>query len=259
MYSFEFDGIKSEEYKTYAVNRPDIPCPEYDLEEIKIPGRDGALHIDKHRYEPIQIEIELNYIGFDYKWANIWRKIKKWLSARNTVLKFSDDANYFYQVYNVKLDVNTRITPRVGNIKATFVCAPYMYLNSGTESQEQGKTPLCILTAVGKYITTDEGNPIRTTYWQTLINNNYEISHPVYEITGNGNCEIEINGHEVKMYVAGKLIIDTENEVAYRGDGEKVSQTISGRYPDMWLKPGRNKIVVQDKFDLSITPNWREL
>ncbi|WP_334196116.1 hypothetical protein [Muricomes intestini] len=258
-YSVEFDDVRSEDLYVYATQRPDIPAPVYDLTEITIPGRDGALHIDNKRYEPITISITFTYVGPADSWAEIWRKCKKWMAARNTTLRFSDDNGYFYHAYNVKLDSNSRKAHRVGEFKADFVCAPYMYLDNGTEIQEQGKTPLCILTTNGKYLLTDEGKAIRTTYWQTLINNDYEICHPVYEITGDGNCEMFINGYEIKMYVAGTLIIDTENEVAYRGDGEKVSQTISGRYPDMWLQPGRNKIVVQDKFDLSITPNWREL
>lgn len=259
MYIFEFDGKPCDDYKVYPVNRPDIPSPVYDISEIKIPGRDGALHIDNHRYEPINIEIELNYIGAEHRWAEIWRKVKKWLSAKNTVLKFSDDSDYFYRVYYVTLDANSRVTPQIGRFKATFACDPYMYLDTGKYPNELDRYQLCLVDDEGNYLTTDSGELLQTTFYSMSIINVYEECHPLYEIIGNGDCEMKINGNLVRAIITDKITIDTELEAAYRDDGEKVSQTIFGNYSHLWLKSGENIIQINKKFDLIIYPNWREL
>ena len=258
-YTVEFDGILSEQYQVYPTRRPDIPCPVYDLEEITIPGRDGIFHIDNKRYEPITIPIEFNYIGDASMWANIWRTVKKWLSARNVTLKFSDDPDYFYKVYNVTLNENERVTKRIGRFTANFICNPYMYLDSGAISMATDKTTLCLSTSDGCYLTTSAGTLLQTSYWHTNIVNSLDLCHPTYEIVGNGKCEVLINGHEIKATVRERLIIDTDLQAAYREDGERVNQTVSGRYPDMWLQPGENVITMQNAFDLFIRPNWREL
>lgn len=258
-YTVEFNGILNEQFQIFPTRRPNIPCPVYDLEEVKIPGRDGILHIDNRRYKPITIPIEFNYIGAADMWASTWRTVKKWLSARNTTLKFSDDSDYFYNVYNVVLDENERVTKRIGRFTANFVCNPYVYLDSGAISMGMDKTALCLATSDGHYLTTSSGTLLQTSYWSTSIVNSLDICHPTYEIVGNGKCEMLINGHEIKTTVRERLIIDTDLQAAYRMDGEKVNQTISGRYPDMWLQPGENVIIMQNAFDLFIRPNWREI
>lgn len=68
-YDLEYAGVRAESLGIYVVRRPDIPAPEYDMEAIVIPGRDGVLHKDNHRYHPIEITIEFNYLEKPEAWA----------------------------------------------------------------------------------------------------------------------------------------------------------------------------------------------
>jgi len=259
MYSVEFDGILSEKYRIYATSRPDIPCPSYDLTEISIPGRDGVLHIDNRRYESITIQIEFNYIGDIENWAKIWRVAKRWLSARDTTLKLSDDSDYFYKVYRVNVDTNERVTNRIGRFKASFVCHPYMFLTQGENSMGVEKSSIYLADVDGRFLCDINDNPILTTYWRTEIVNAFDECHPIYEITGNGYCEMSVNGNWLRVNIVDKTFVDTELQVTYREDGEKINQTVKGRYSDMWLKHGSNTIELDSRFELSLIPNWREL
>ena len=110
----EFNNSIPSDFSMYVVNRPDIPAPEWDIEEIEVPGRDGTLTLDKKRYKNIEIPIEFNYIGKEEEWAQKWRAAKKWLSARNALLFFDDDIQHFYFVKRVQLSANTRKTNRIG-------------------------------------------------------------------------------------------------------------------------------------------------
>ena len=56
----EFNNSIPSDFSMYVVNRPDIPAPEWDIEEIEVPGRDGTLTLDKKRYKNIEITIEFN-------------------------------------------------------------------------------------------------------------------------------------------------------------------------------------------------------
>ncbi|MCM0703289.1 hypothetical protein, partial [Blautia sp. C3-R-101] len=78
-YDLEYAGVRAESLGIYVVRRPDIPAPEYDMEAIVIPGRDGVLHKDNHRYHPIEITIEFNYLEKPEAWAEKWRHVKRWL------------------------------------------------------------------------------------------------------------------------------------------------------------------------------------
>lgn len=42
----EFNNSLPSDFGMYVVNRPDIPVPEWDFEEVEVPGRDGTLTLD---------------------------------------------------------------------------------------------------------------------------------------------------------------------------------------------------------------------
>ena len=51
-YDIEYAGASAESIGMYVVKRPDIPAPDYDMETIIIPGRDGVLLSLIHISEP---------------------------------------------------------------------------------------------------------------------------------------------------------------------------------------------------------------
>lgn len=242
-----------------AANRPSIPMPEYDLEEVAIKGRDGALHIDNKRYKPIKIAIEFNYICHPNEWMQIWRKIKKWLSAKNDKLSFADDPEYYYHVYYVTLNENSRDSLRTGKFQAVFVCAPYLYLKSGSVPKRLEFKSANLLDAEGDPLLDSGGAELYTTCGVTSIMNGFEICYPVYRIEGEGSCYLRVNENLMILNVSKNIVVDTELQAAYRDDGERVNQTAIGDYKELHLKPGKNEIIIDNAFDIWITPNWREL
>ena len=62
-YEVIFAGVSSADLCIFAVNRPNIPAAERDIETLEVPGVDGAYHIDNGRYKEMTISIEMNYIG----------------------------------------------------------------------------------------------------------------------------------------------------------------------------------------------------
>lgn len=259
MWHVDFNDISCTALRLLPVERPEIPAPEYDIEEVTIAGRDGTLHIDNRRYKQIEIPIEFNYIGEERKWAQTWRAAKKWLSARDVPLTLQDDPDCYYHVYYVKLDANKRVTKRIGRFKAAFICAPYMFLKSGNLERKQEFEPVFLSTARGEPILDASGTRLFSTCMSKTLVNAMDTCHPLYRVVGNGICSFSINGNWMHADVKGELIIDTELQAAYRQDGVKMNQKVTGDYTKLYLLPGQNELMTGSEFDFYITPRWRAL
>lgn len=257
--TIEFDSITNDVFGIYPVSLPNIPAPEYDFEAVEIPGRDGSLHVDKARYKDIEIEIEFNYIGEPEKWQERWRAAKKWLSAKNSKLCMADDPEHFFKVYYTRISTNERVTRRIGRFTVTFVCAPYMYLKIGEIEEELEFAPSYLECADGEPLLAADGEALASTMLTGLITNPYDESKPLYHLIGAGECGISINGHWLSANVKSNMTIDTDRQVAYNANGERVGRTVEGDYADIYLKPGDNIIALSNDFEFSITPKWREL
>ena len=226
----EYGGIRGSSIKIYARERPDIPAARIRREQIIIPGRDGVVYQSDGTFEPTEIEILFNYIGKESEWTDRWRVAQRWLEKENTKLRFSDDDGYFFWIDHVELDENERTTRRIGNFTATFMTRDGLYyLNSGL--REHSKEEI-------------QWNP-------------YETSHPIYKITGEGMCTLEVNGNRMTANVGQNLTIDTDRMVAYRQDGTLQNTAVTGKYEDLYLTAGEIDIGISTGFDLKIIPNWR--
>lgn len=226
----EYGGIKGSSLKIYARERPAIPAAKVRREQIVIPGRDGVVYQSDDTFEPTEIEVQFNYIGKESEWAERWRVAQRWLAKKNTKLQFSDDDGYFFWVSYVELDTNERTTRRIGNFSAMFTTRDGLYyLNSGIREYDPNEI---------------QWNP-------------YETSHPVYKITGEGMCTLEVNGKRMTANVGQNLTIDTDRMMAYRQDGSLQNTAVSGKYEDLYLKEGEISIGISTGFGLKIIPNWR--
>lgn len=289
MYNVLFGGKASADIKVYAKYRPDIPYPEPDIDEIIIPGRDGALHIDNGRKNGIDIEVEFNYICPEEKWFETWRKVGRWVSQRNQKLEFTDDKEFYYLCYYVTLDKNARQSIRTGNFKAIFHCAPAWYVNGGELEQEGILEKVYLINSDGEYIgsskppekillcnsrleqiTNSRGENILSSELflpegtdrvlssirGAIFTNHYSMCRPIYRIVGNGKCYLSVNDKGMAMEVERELLIDTERRIAYRNQ-VNLSYKIIGDYDDACLQEGVNKITLDGGFDLHIVPRWR--
>lgn len=229
-YSVLFNGERCEDYGIFPVERPNIPAPSKDREEIVIPGSSGILTMDNKRYEPINISVEFNFLAKANEWNDMFRRAKRWLSGSGE-LEFSDDAEYFYKVSYVNVDSCERDKKRIGRFAAEFICDPFTYLKNGKREYDSSE----------------------------VLYNPYYEAHPVYKIAGEGVCILSVNGQEMKANVGQNLTIDTDRMLTFRNDGVMNNTAVSGDYQDMYLQKGSNKIEISPGFSLKVIPNWRTL
>ena len=218
------------ERNIYVVKRPDMPAPVKRYQVEKIPNLDGELYYDEGTFEDLVIDVELNYMCAADEWNEKFRECKKWILGAKT-LQFSDDLMYFYKVKKVEIDINNRMSKKIGRFNVEFTVDPYCYLTIGNV---ESTLKMC------------EFNP-------------YEIAHPIYLIKGEGMCTLSVNGKIMTANVGQNLTIDTERKLAYRADGTLMNTTVTGDYEDLYLVNGNNSIEISTNFELKIIPNWRVL
>lgn len=226
MYNIRFNDICCLDMGVLVKVRPNIPAPVPAYEPIIIPGRDGIIMPDDVRYEPITIEVEMNFMSPDpQSWSDAYRRAKKWLKGSGT-LKLSDDEDFYYKVYIVSIDASERTSKRIGSFTASFLCDPYQYLNSGTQERAD------------------------------VSYNPYSVSLPVYHITAAGEFTLTVNGNTLTG--TGETYVDTALQVAYNTNYELISTTTVGDFSELYLKEGENSISVSGG-TLIIRPNWRTI
>lgn len=229
-YSITYNDKNSWEMRTPVKWRPAIPAPELDQDVIVIPGRDGALMSSIKRYEPIEIEVEFNFLDCPDLWAERFRAAKKWLTGSGT-LEQSDDPEYYFRVLKAEITDTERTSQRLGNFTATFLCDPYMYRKDGRVAYDI----------------------------DTVKNNLYDVCHPIYCISGSGTATLTVNGHTMTATVTDKAYIDTDLMIAYNASNQNIATNITGDYSQFYLQPGENTISISSGFGLTVIPNWRSL
>lgn len=63
MFDFNINGTAASSVGVYAIRRPNIPTPKRRISLITVPGADGAFTDDEETYEPIQFDIECNFMS----------------------------------------------------------------------------------------------------------------------------------------------------------------------------------------------------
>lgn len=226
----EYGDMLGSNIGVFPVEYPNIPAAKERIEEIDIPGRDGKLNKRTGNYDSTSIPIEFNYSGKEELWNERWRQVKQWLSARDTELSLSDDPQFFYKISHVILNENNKIGRKIGKFQAEFIT------KDGLSYYKEGKNRMEISDA--KY------NP-------------GIVSHPIYIITGEGFCTLEINGNTMEVNVSSDIVIDTERMISYHTDRTSQNTAVKGKYEDLYLLEGRNEISITDGFSCKIIPNWR--
>mgnify|MGYP005787345419 FL=1 len=229
-YDFEFNGITASDYKIHVEKRPSIPGKKEKIDYIEIAGREETVADRKKFYEDVEIEVECSFKEMQKDWIQKVREIKRWLRGSGE-LKFTDSADSFWKVKEIEIDGFERPLRKYGIFQVLFICSPFEYLVEGQMKMD---------------IKEASYNP-------------YEVSHPIYHITGEGYCILIVNGKTMNANVGQNLTIDTERMLAYREDGTLQNTQVTGDYEDLYLQPGENTITITSGFDLKIVPNWRRL
>ena len=192
------NDISSADYDLCVYDRPIIPTPERDVEQINVRGRHGSL-TKKYAYKDINIPITLNLMTDALK-ADV-RYIKAWL-LNGAKLQFSDDAVY-YIVNNVVMgDVENEIE-EYGLFEIVVNCKPFQFED----------ITFAPLTAPG-----------------TIYNPGTVESQPYIKITGSGAITLDINGRDFLMTLTDYIEIDSELGYTYRGTAG-MDDKVNGELP----------------------------
>lgn len=229
-YGFEFKDETSMYHRIYVEHRPNIPVGKEKIEYIQVAGREDTLAVRYGEREDVEIKLNCAFKTDKDTWHMKIREIRKWLSGSGRLI-FSDSQDTFWKVKNASIKEFERTLGKYGTFQAVFTCGPFEYLNAGLEELDA----------------------------EDISYNSYEMSKPVYKITGNGTCTLTVNGNTMTATVGQNLTIDTDRMLAYREDGTMMNTHVVGDYEDLCLLPGDNDISITTGFGLKVIPNWRYL
>lgn len=170
-----FDGQSSGDYGVYISGAGTFNAPVRDIEMVSIPGRNGALALDKGRFENIEVTYKAGLFGVDEAdFADAISDFRNFLCSRSGYVRLEDDYNpneYRMAVYKNGLNVDLA-TLEAGEFDITFDCKPQRWLKSGETA-------------------------VTVTSGDTLTNPTLFESSPLLEIDGTG--DIEFNGYTVSI------------------------------------------------------------
>jgi predicted phage tail component-like protein len=241
MYRVEYNGKCNTSLYILVKERPAIPSPEYDYDTVKIPGRDGDVYIEKKTVKDITIPISFTFACKPHRWQGVAREARKWLLGKgDRKLTLSDNQDRYYKVKHVVVNQTERQVKEVGEFSADFICEGRQYLFEGDRPLE---------------LTYTNGSSGQSTH----VWNPYEVSMPVFIVSGSGTCRISVNGNVLEAEVNGRLTVDTQREVAYKADMSSANTNVTCDYETLALEPGDNTITKTAGFALQILPKWREI
>ena len=230
MYDIFFNGAKAWDLGIAVATRPSVPPPQMRGSFVDVAGLDGSLLVTDNTYENIEIEIEMNFARKPEWLGNTYRAAKNWLTGSGELI-LGDDPEVYYRVKMASVSDMERRTRFGADIKATFICDPFTYFLSGKHKQSV----------------------------ENVLLNPYYLAKPIYHISGEGVCDLTVNGKTMRANVGQHLAIDTEKMLSYKNDGTLNNADVTGDYEDLFLKNGENTITITNGFTLEVIPNWRSL
>ena len=240
---FEYKGIRSSDMGIRIESKNVFSGPEYEVDFLSIPGRDGDLISGNGRFPNVQVTYSVFVPAktISELSAKI-TAIKAWLySGLNSYHTLSDTYDTAFTrraVFAGKLDIEDEMN-RIGVFTVSFSCKPYRYDDAGTFSTT--------LSASG----------------DVLINPYPFISRPLIRIEGNGKGVLTIQsegGNAAWNFtgIDGYVEADSEQMNFYK-DAEPKNDTVSGDgFP--LLYPGENTISYSGGITaVTVIPRWCSL
>lgn len=235
---FVYKGIRSCDMGIRIESKNVFSAPEYDVDFLSIPGRDGDLISGSGRFPNVQVTYSVFIPAKTI--SELSQKItavKGWLySGLNGYHELTDtyDTEFIRKaVYAGKLDIEDQMN-RIGIFTISFSCQPFRYSAEGYNS-----------------ITVKSG--------QSLINPYPFVSKPRITLTGKGAGTLTVQSTESNatwtFTDVNGLTIDTEQMNCYSGTEPK-NDTVSGNgFP--LLYPGDNIFTFTgDITAVAVLPRW---
>lgn len=224
-YDLQFNQNTGQDFGIILYDYPEIEQAKHNYNTYSIPGRDGELVSSDDHLSNITVKCTFSVLS--KRLIPKIREIKQWLSGTGK-LKFTDTADVFYEVLKVECDSIERELRNYGKFSVIFTCYPY-------EFAIEGQYPRKI---------------------EEIRHNGYDKCMPLYEIWGDGQCVLTVNGKSMGATVYGNLIIDSRLMLAYMAGNVLMNTSVTGKYEDLWLPHGDCSISITDGFVLKVTPRW---
>ena len=238
---FEYKGIRSSDMGIRIESKNVFSGPEFEMDFLPIPGRDGDLISGSGRFPNVQVtySVFVPAKSISELSAKI-TAIKAWLySGLNGYHALSDtyDTEFTRRaVFAGKMDIEDELN-RIGIFTVSFSCQPYRYAVDGLTE---------IVLTNG-----------------SVINNPYPfVSKPMITFTGIGAGTLTIQSEDSNATWSftdtDRLTIDSEQMLCYSGT-ESRNDTVSGDgFP--LLHPGENTIAFAGGITaVSVLPRWCSL
>lgn len=223
-YEMKYNGVEMRSFGIVLYDYPSFSGAKKNYSSTAVQGRIGQLVGETNYVSNLSIECEFTVVGRAF--MERIRRIKLWLSGTGKI-EFSDYPGSFFKVWKVEYGNIERELKTVGRFSVTFICTPFEFLDIGQHP------------AAG-----------------LLLYNDGSTARPIYNISGNGDCVLTVNGKTMEATIGQNLTIDTEQMLAYRTDGTLQNTAVTGDYEDLFLIPGENEISITEGFSLSVIPQW---
>ena len=176
---FIFDGIDSKGFGVYISGAGVYNAPERDIEEIEIPGRNGAYMLDRGRFHNITVTYPAGLFGTDGdEFAAGIRRLRNALASRRGYCKLIDEYNpleYRMAVYRGGLEADPAAINgenKAAQFEIQFECKPQRFRIDGDQ-------------------------PVKMTDGGTIDNPTLFDAKPLLKADGYGS--IGINGEEMNI------------------------------------------------------------
>lgn len=229
-YKITTDRIDSADYRVKFLAHPIISRGRPQITTVEIPGK-GTLTQKEDTYTDTTVELQLNIVAqnADEDAMQLFVAFVSELSLSDRLYLYELHGNFF-RIKSMEVSDYNQVSDRDIEFTATIVCDPGEYIEDGRISYD---------------------------YLDSKLKQNvYSECHPTYQITGNGQCAITVNGKSMTATVGGTLVIDTGRMLAYQSDASIQNAVVTGDYEDLYFKTGNNPISITTGFELKVTPNW---
>lgn len=231
--AFSFGGKSCREFGVICSGSGTYGAPERDVESVEVPGRSGALLLDRGRWKNIKVTYPC-FIVRDF--AASMAELRAWLLSRRGYQRLEDGydpAHYRLAQFCAALSPEVAAGGRAANFDVTFDCKPQRYLVSGETA-------------------------VRLSNGGALTNPTLFDARPQITLTGSGAGTLTVGTVTVtvKSMPEGTLVLDCEAQDARGSAGGSLNHTVSAaEFPV--LRPGGTSISWTGSIEsVSVIPRW---
>lgn len=214
---------------------------ERDVDEIEIPGRNGVVVRDNHRFKPVDQNFEFTISLLKGK-SNLENQIKEAQSFISGLYGFKDfswtgEPNYIFKAKVNGKSSTSRSNPFRATVAVPVKLFPMKYLKSSYDNASALKSG------------------------ESFQNKGTQVAYPIITLTGTGDVTLTVNDKNfVLKNITDGVVIDCENQVVTDLSKKHSQMDKVYSYPFPNLKTGSNTISWNNTvFTGTIIERWCEL